>query len=100
MAIGNILPDGTYRLTTFREGDGASYGRHAVTITARRVADEAAQPKSFEEEIRMASKPSASRGSRPRITWLAPQKYSERDTTPLTAEVTAGKNVFDFVLED
>lgn len=92
-ASGAIQPDGSYRLTTFKEGDGAILGQHKVAILATRVSGGAAL-KSFEEEMRGVGSFNTPR----KIEWLVPERYSRPETTPLTAEVADGPNVLDFNL--
>lgn len=75
-AVGMTDADGKFSLTTFRPGDGAVAGGHAVTVEKTSVKDGA-----FSNEL--------------------PRKYSLRDTSGLTAEVTAkGPNEFVFKLDD
>lgn len=97
-ATGRIQPDGTYSLTTFDPGDGALIGKHKVTIEAVRFTGGGPQPKSMEEEIRMAmeKKPAKSGPSQPQ--WLVPERYAKRETTPLTFEVRPGPNTANFDL--
>jgi hypothetical protein len=91
-AAGAIGPDGSYRLTTFVSGDGATPGRYRVTILAVRVTG-GAPAKSFEDEARGG-------GGAPRnvTEWLVPEKYSRLETTPLKAEVTRDSKTIDFNL--
>jgi hypothetical protein len=89
-AVGVIAADGSYRLTTFEQGDGALPGRYAVTIESRRTS--AARPKTLEEEL---SGVGAAQGL-PTVIWLVPEKYANQETTPLTAEVHPGPNTIDF----
>lgn len=100
MAAGPIAADGTYQLTTFEAGDGAPLGKHTVTITAKRVTGGSPEPKSYAEEIGVAGDPAKRPNNDVRVTWLAPAKYAERDTTPIQCEVKAGNNVLDFDLEE
>ena len=94
-ATGSIQPDGSYRLTTFSNGDGAELGKHRVTIQATRVSGGAA-PKSFADEIKSVGKQEKSAT----VVWLVPEEYSRQDTSPLTAEVAAGSNVINFELPE
>jgi hypothetical protein len=92
-ATGQIGPDGTYSLTTFKPGDGALLGKHRVTIES--VSGTRIQ--SFQE----LEKLDREQGGQTPITavkWLVPKGYSQFDTTPLTAEVAPGKNTLDFNL--
>ena len=92
-ALGPIAADGTYKLTTFLPDDGAILGKHRVTIEATKVTA-SSQPKSFEEERRRGFDYS----SAPQVVWIVPEKYARRETSPLTAEVSAGENTLDFAL--
>ena len=96
-ATGRIQPDGTYVLTTFEEGDGALTGNHVVMIEAVRFA-KGPQPKSMQEEVAMAKKSKRPNSAMIKPKWLIPQKYANRTTSGLTAEVSAGKNTIDFDL--
>ncbi|MBN1395249.1 MAG: hypothetical protein JW959_09515 [Pirellulales bacterium] len=92
-AMAAINEDGTYTLTTFDKGDGAMLGKHKVTIKSTRTVggtpiDEFAE-----------TPPDAVPAEPPKLEWLVPEKYARRDTTPLTAEITEGKNVKNFDLE-
>lgn len=87
-ATASIAADGTYRLTTFEAGDGAVLGRHRVTIESRRITVPNA-PKSFADETKAPVGP-------PKVEWLVPEKYSNRETSPLTADVKPGRNAIDF----
>ena len=89
-ATGQIGPDGSYRLTTQPNSDGAVPGAHQVTIKA--VQGEAG-PKSFDEE--RAGKLGAASAQ---VQWLVPRRYEDRQTSPLTAEVKPGPNTIDFNL--
>ncbi len=82
-AVGKIQPDGSYVMrTTGREG--AAIGSHKVTIHCRRELTE--------EEIRNRSLviPKS----------LIPDKYWNKDQSPLAIEVVAGEaNTYDIILE-
>jgi hypothetical protein len=96
---GRIQPDGTYRLTTFEEGDGALPGKHVVTIQATAVSGPA-QPSSFEEELAQGQSGGASGGgSTGTVEWLVPEMYSRRETTTLSAVVETQANQIDFDIE-
>lgn len=96
-ASGRIRADGSYRLTTFAEGDGALLGRHTVTIEAVRFAG-APEPKSMEEEVARALEGKGRGHSPPKPEWLVPQRYSQRGTSGLEAEVKPGCNSINFDL--
>lgn len=90
-AMANIEPDGVYRLTTFKPGDGAPAGRYRVTIDAKQVSAPT-QAKSIQDEIRVGPAGPTT------VKWLVPEKYSNPDTSPLKAEVKPERNTIDFDL--
>jgi hypothetical protein len=92
-AMGTIEPDGSYRLTTFDSGDGALLGRHRVTIEATRIV-RVPLPKSLGEESQFNGVAANGLG----VLWLVPETYSRFESTPLTADVSRGKNTIDFNL--
>jgi hypothetical protein len=73
MARGSIQPDGTFRLTTYRDGDGAVLGMHRVQIACYETQRPDAKAKKNAEGG--LGKP------------LIPQKYLRIDTSGLQAEV-------------
>jgi hypothetical protein len=81
-ASGEIQPDGTYTLTTYKPGDGAAEGKYKVVIVA--MQDQAGR---LPEERNPLPPP------------IVPNKYSSITTTDLEANVKAGENNFDFPLE-
>lgn len=89
MAYGHLQPDGTYHLTTFRDGDGAVPGMHRVTITASRMIG-GPRFQSWEEELSGAPTATTDQIS---IEWPVPELYARLETTPLTAEVVPGGTV-------
>lgn len=91
-AAGEIKPDGTYTLTSFRQDDGAIPGIHRVSITARRAIAAGAGPSSSS----VATTPGW--GDNPAVEWLIPKHYEQAETSNLTAEVRPGKNTIDFDL--
>jgi hypothetical protein len=97
-AVGTIQSDGTYTLTTVNPGDGAIIGRHRVTIQATRAGPGSlVEARSLEEESVQAAR-------RDKIlvpgevTWLVPQKYSQLETSDLTADVLSQPNTANFDL--
>ena len=93
-AVGEIMPDGTYTLTTYRPGDGAAIGTHSVAIHATSIGPGAmVEPKSIEDELRTPGQPASAKILVPgKVTWIVPEKYSQPSTSPLTAEVKRGTN--------
>ena len=97
-AVGAINADGTYTLTTIKAGDGAVIGSHRVTIEATKVGPGSlADPSSFEEELKLAGKPSKILVPG-KVEYLVPEKLAQLSTTDLTAEVKPGSNQVDFDL--
>ena len=92
MAVGTIVPDGSYRLTTFAPGDGAMLGHYRVTVEAVRATG-GSLPTSLADEARARAA-----AQKPRVELLVPESYSELESTPLTAEVKPGPNTIDFNL--
>ena len=83
-SVGEIQPDGTYRLTTFVPGDGALPGHHRVLVIAS-TADTTKMPRS-------------SPGWTPPKA-LVPKKYNTLDTSRLQATVSPDGAKIDFKLE-
>ena len=91
LSSGEIQTDGSYSLTTFKANDGALLGTHRVTITSTKVTG--AEPaKSVQDESKI---PVSNMG---RVVWLVDQKYSQKSTTDLHAEVQPGDNKINFEL--
>jgi hypothetical protein len=94
-ARGLIGADGSYSLTTYVPDDGALLGHHRVTVKCTEIIGAGAAPQSLEEEIAMASEARTTPGD---VRWLAPQRYSQRDTSPLEATVAGNTNTIDLHL--
>lgn len=84
IAVGQIQKDGTYILTTYKEGDGALPGSHQVAIISERDMEgiDAEDPEAEAE-------PS-----------FIPTKYNMQKTSGLTAIVKEETNEIDFALTD
>jgi hypothetical protein len=78
-ASGDLQPDGTFVLTTFKDGDGVVPGRHRVFVTGTGLPGKTANKKSRE---------------------LVPVKYTQPNTSGLTAEVDRDHTEFAFELKD
>jgi hypothetical protein len=76
-AVGDVLPDGTFRLTTLKPGDGAFPGKYKVTV----------QQPHPNPERRQYAKP------------VVDLIYEDEATTPLEATVEAKENSFTFKLK-
>src|SRR5262249_12280045 len=82
-ATGEIGPDGSYKLKTFRPDDGAVLGPHKVVIVA--IQKQTGVP---------------IEAWTPLPPPIGPEKYTSIATTDLRAEVKGGDNQFDFDLKD
>jgi hypothetical protein len=82
-ATGEIEPDGSYTLTTYRKGDGAILGQHKVVIVAMEKTSNRLP------EARNPLPPS-----------IIPLKYTSLATSDLRADVKDQENTIDFKLED
>jgi hypothetical protein len=82
-AQGEIQPDGSYKLTTFRKDDGAVVGKHSVFIVAMQD---------------MANRLPEERTPLPPP--IIPMKYTSLATSDLKAEVQEKENTIDFDLKD
>jgi hypothetical protein len=98
-SLGSIAENGTYTLTNNVSGDGALIGEHKVTIESTKVhPGTTTDPKSQEEEIALSKKgyPPGKWLVAGKLDWLVPEKYSRRETSPLTATVENKSNIIDF----
>lgn len=82
-ATGEIRPDGTFAMTTYKSGDGAVLGKHKVFI----VAMEDMSGKLPEER-------------KPLPNPVIPIKYTSLATSPLTADVGDRENSVEFELKN
>jgi hypothetical protein len=88
---------GRFELSTFRSHDGALPGEHAVTVTLMRIGTSAAKPLvEGSEEAMMASVASVS--VKP-PEWIVPMKYSDQNTSGLSAMVSPESREFKFELK-
>jgi hypothetical protein len=76
-AMGDIQPDGTFRMTTPGEGDGAAVGKNLVYIISR--GGENASKESLRDAL-------------PTGRSLVPEKYFSCDPSGLTVDVQPGVN--------
>jgi hypothetical protein len=81
-AVGAIQK-GTYKLTTYREGDGAVLGKHKVTVIA--LEDQSGRLPEDRNPLPPA---------------IVPMKFSFPDKSGLEAVVEGKANVIDFHLQD
>lgn len=82
-ATGQIAADGSYRLKTFTDGDGAILGSHRVYIVA------------MDEKNQVGLEAFS-----PLPPPIVPLKYTSLSTSDLTAEVKDEPNTFNFDLVD
>jgi hypothetical protein len=83
-ATGKIQPDGSYRLGTFAEGDGALPGHHKIMIVAN------------------DADPTKIPGSSPGYKTpkdLVPKKYGKIESSALDMTVSKDKTTYDFDLQ-
>jgi hypothetical protein len=76
-AVGQIAPDGTFKLSTFGADDGALPGHHRVTVTPPQSPDPDKPPQ------------------KPHI----PAKYADFNTSGLTVEIKPGRNPVELELD-
>lgn len=88
-AIGNLQPDGTFQLTTFRKDDGACPGTYKVTVQAMPEPD---------SEDPMAGLPGMELGGtgKPPV----PVKYENAETSDLKVNINQGENTLELELKD
>jgi len=84
VAVGELQPDGTYKLSSFGEGDGAVPGHAKVSIVAN-----TADPHMI---------PGSTPGYKPPKD-LVPKKYNKPETSGLEADVTKDSKPIDFDLK-
>ena len=89
-ARGSSAADGSFVLTTFREGDGAVPGRHRIAVSKFEITG-------FEVTADGLDGPVAPGGVKERS--LLPKKYSDPATSGLTAEVGSGATEVSLTLE-
>jgi hypothetical protein len=73
-AVGKILPDGRFQLSTYELGDGCVPGSHQVTVNAG-------------ENMSVTAR-----------KWHAPPKYTEPDTSDIVVEVGEDMNPVEIAL--
>ena len=86
VAKGSIQSDGTFVLSTYRDGDGATIGTHKVRIVC------------FDVKNSNASAQEGHEGAKPRS--LIPRIYTRAETSGLQAEVKEENEPFVFKLTD
>jgi hypothetical protein len=82
-ATGEIQPDGSYTLTTYKSGDGAVIGAHKVIVVAMQD---------------MSNRLPENRTPLPPP--IVPVKYTSLATSDLTADVQKKENTINFDLKD
>lgn len=100
-SFGRTDESGAYRLTTYAGNDGATAGRHTVTIA--KLEPPAAPPKPLAGvESQDYAPPGVDMSTDPvKPKPAIPEKYAKAETSGFTAEVSAdGSNQFHFDLMD
>lgn len=108
-ATGTTDNSGTYKLTTFVNGDGAVPGSYKVTVTKFPGSGGASDPTAGASDIDAAYRAAEAQGqsvtapqtmttpTTPTPTNELPAKFASPDTSGLTADVASGSpNTFDF----
>lgn len=85
-AVGSTDKDGKYLLTSFKSNDGAKIGKYKVAIRAEEGGDSNLKPADALDFVRGKI--------------ITPIKYSNPESSGLSAEVLNKNNVFDFELRD
>ncbi len=93
-AYGAIGPDGRYELRTGAAA-GLGLGDYVVTVAANAAASEQAPAL---ETSAGRDEEDGDGGPQPTLPLMTPQKYADRDRTPLRATVKWGEQVLDFAL--
>jgi len=75
-AKGELDAEGRFTLSTYKQGDGAIVGGHAVAV----IAESGVDPSEHFERPPPAP-----------VKWLIPERYGSRTTSGLTAEVKSGE---------
>jgi hypothetical protein len=103
-ASGTIGSDGSYTLTTYKQGDGAVLGRHRVSIVSREVDVPGGKAKASQaispQEIMKGSQSPQTQQSPPEQKALVPSRYQSPDTSGLSFVVKSGSNTYDVELVD
>lgn len=82
--LGEIQKDGTFTLTTYKNGDGAVLGEHSVTVEI------------FPGQIEEAG---GGLPGAPVKSYRIPKKYTDAKSTPLKFEVKSGSNTAELKLD-
>lgn len=99
--IGVTGPDGTYTLSTFGDGDGATLGEKQVTVTKRiTVGGGSATGGSQTMEEAAAAAERGETAGPPKVESAVPEKYSDPTTSGLSYTVVDGDNKYDIELTD
>lgn len=78
-ASSNIQTDGSYELVSTKDARGIPPGDYAVTVKVAKITTGGGDYAAPTNEIT--------------TTWIVPKKYSEQETTPLTATVPEGGSI-------
>jgi hypothetical protein len=98
LATGKLSKDGSYRLTTFDDGDGALVGEHVVMVKANKLVRTAKPAKNDTEQIRQPGPDG--KLSYVHLESLIPKRYANPNNTPLRFGVKAGDNEYNIDFTD
>jgi hypothetical protein len=104
-AYGTTDEEGKFHLTTYEQGDGAVIGEHFVTINKTTGATPSSEPPSTgnndPEDYDNYVPPALGATPPPIVKHLIPERYSEAETSGLTAKVAENEaNSFTFSLSN
>lgn len=98
-ASGAIGSDGRYTLSTNDNGHGVKPGKYTVTVTAREAAVQVPKYKSMDDEMNGVINPEWKPPKSDGVEWLVPERYSNRASSGLSAEVASGGDDINFQLQ-
>ena len=95
-AMAEIQSDGTFELQTFRPGDGAVLGEHAIFFAAARPQN---RPGIYDPEKGFLGLDSVKNETEIQEIHFPPLQYRAMETSGLSRTVVEGENTFDFDLK-
>lgn len=101
-ALGVTGPDGTFKLSTFGDGDGATLGEKNVTVAKRTTVGSSgsAPGGGMTMDEALAASERGETPEPPKVEQLLPEKYSDPNTSGLKFTVEKGSNNFPIKLTD
>jgi len=79
---------GKTQLTTYESGEGATLGKHSITVVKQEISDSKAQAPQDSPDYT----PSPGASPPPVIIDLVPKKFAKPDSSGLTAQIVDGTN--------